>query len=256
MKYAPVLLACVLASVSSATEQTADCEGNEAADGSTTTDEAFKGLRRTSPESFVDQAGIWKSERWPIPVCWENTAKEYSAEKAWVEDSARTIIERVTAARFSKSPGARRWQRCLPDSLGIRIAVSDVRPHSDVGQQWNRIAGRSPIELPTRMTLNFELGGAYSAYCGPRKELCVRVIATHELLHAIGFLHEHLRCDAPKDCREKFKHEPDEHGYRPVRLSEGYDADSIMNYCESIYRTPVRLSDDDVEAVQHFYKLQ
>lgn len=213
----------------------------------------FRPLRPQSPESYVDLATIWK-DRWPIPVCWETADKPYAREKKWVEDAIRTIVERTTAVRFSgyRLEG-QRWSKCAADTLGIRIAIADRRPRSEVGQRWTKDEGTGKRELPTRMTLNFKMGGAYESYCRTRMRHCIAVTSVHEFLHAIGFLHEHLREDAPEECRQRFGHEEDIVGERPKRFSPSYDKRSIMNYCESIFREPVRLSDDDVEAVNYFY---
>lgn len=208
-----------------------------------------------SPESYIDQEGIW--ERRPIPVCWEETPAATARERRWVENAIRTQIEEVTPLVFAGSVRATdRWPRCTPTMLGIRITVANLRPQSDVGQQWRRNEqGGREEELPTLMRLNFVLDGGYAATCGRQREFCIRAIAVHEFLHAIGFLHEQLRCDAPEDCRARFGHQGDFTGLRPVRLSERYDPDSMTNYCKSIYRREVRLSLYDIEAIRHFYAL-
>jgi hypothetical protein len=232
-------------------------EPSAATDDAQLADEAIKRLRQRSPESYIDTAAIWPAARWPIPACWEASASAYPTEKRWVESTIDALIEDVSSVKFSRVQGAAfRWPDCSAASLGIRIAVADATPRSDVGYQWRAAAGGGRIEMPTRMTLNFVLGEGFSPYCDERRQHCVQVTAVHEMLHAIGFLHEHLRRDAPPDCKKRFEHLPDVQGNRPEQWSTAYDADSIMNYCESIYRTPVRLSEEDVQAIEAFYRLQ
>jgi hypothetical protein len=220
-------------------------------------DEGIRQLRQLSPESYVDIAAIWNSERWPIPVCWEHHTKPYGVEKRWVELATADVIERVSSLRFEGSiDNSARWSQCEIGSMGIRISISDVQPQSHVGRQWRNTHDGTPIEVPTDMTLNFDLGGPWSVFCSDRKELCVKVIAVHEFLHAVGFLHEHLRDDAPEGCKERFRHMDDVRGIKPRQISLEYDGDSMMDYCNSIYRQPIALSQNDVEAIEHFYRLQ
>ena len=208
-----------------------------------------------SPESYVDREGIWI--RRPIPVCWEDFSTRYGRERRIVERAVAEVIEDVSPVEFSGGSRGSRWPKCEVGSLGIRIRVENLRPESDVGQQWRRNSEGAPeVELPTRMRLNFVLDGAFQSTCSGRREECIKVVAVHEFLHAIGFLHEQLRCDAPAECRERFSHQSDFQGFRPTRISEAYDPESMTNYCNSIYRRDVRLSNYDIEAIRYFYAEQ
>jgi murein DD-endopeptidase MepM/ murein hydrolase activator NlpD len=220
-------------------------------------DEKIRALRKVNPESYVDTSAIWKGDRLPVPVCWEASAKPFATERRWVEQATLEVMESVSHIRFARAKsGQDAWPTCRKDSLGIRVAVADAHPVSDVGQQWLRV-GENWTEVPTRMTLNLALTkGALAEFCSDRKQMCIKVVGVHEFMHGIGFLHEHLRSGAPKDCYDRLRHMSDVKGYKPLPKSDEYDAESIMNYCENIYREPIRLSTEDVEAIDYFYRLQ
>ncbi|HGO9799981.1 TPA: M12 family metallopeptidase [Pseudomonas aeruginosa] len=220
-------------------------------------DEQIRYMRKVVPQSYVDLARLWKGGL-PIPVCWEANVAPFAEQKQWIEDIVRQRLETPTAVRFKGfAVQAKRWPTCTPTALGIRISATEGRPRSDVGKQWSP----GPFDpkrqqVPTRVQLDFKLGGAYESFCGSQKRKCLEVIALHEFMHAIGFLHEHLRDDAPQACRETFGHEDDDTGILPNKFSVIYDSASIMTYCESIFERPIRLSAEDIAAVNNFYRTQ
>lgn len=217
---------------------------------------------KIDPEAYVDREGVWKNGI--VPICWENP-ENYVQETAWVEETAILHIEglnrEVSNVRFvGKNNQRRPWDKCNDASNGIRITIADQWPSSQVGQQWMRDATGAKIDygsgkhlqVPTRMVLNF----TFNAWpCTPR-ENCIRVIAIHELMHALGFLHEQLHPTAPKWCKDKWANHKDVTGYKPVAATAQYDQDSIMNYCQDVYSKPVQLSDGDRAALRMFYPPQ
>lgn len=229
----------------------------QAAERTEPSEKEIVAMRKLQPQSYVDLARLWKVGL-PIPVCWEADVAPFAEQKQWVEDIVRLQLENPTAVRFKGfAVQTKRWPTCSAEMLGIRISATEGRPRSDVGKQWSP----SPFDpkrqqIPTRMHLDFKLGGAYESYCGNQKRKCLEVIALHEFMHAVGFLHEHLRDDAPQACREMFGHGGDDTGILPNKFSVIYDRASIMTYCESIYDRPIRLSAEDIAAVNHFYQTQ
>jgi len=209
-----------------------------------------------APEGYADKSAIWTSPY--ISVCWEPGADAFATERGWVEESVRNHIQNVSSLRFLG------WGDCKPDTMGIRVRIADEWPRSAVGQQWVRNAsdpthllrdvfGR-PQQRPTNMILNFSFQNEFTE-CASQREHCIRAIAVHEFLHAVGFLHEQLRSDADPACKARYARQKDFEGYQPLPVGE-YDPDSHMNYCANMYRRPIRLSSGDVKVLEYFYHQQ
>ena len=213
-------------------------------------------------EAIVDRDSVWPGPPFNVFVCWEST-NDFSNERRWVEESIYAYIEgvnrEVSGLQFLNSTGGRgAWTACKPNALGIRITVEDSPSRSDVGRQWIRDGkGNKLSERATRMYLNFSFKlSPKDAWCRQEREHCIKAIAIHEFMHAVGFLHEQLRDDTPIECKADWSERPDFKGYQPERITVSYDADSHMNYCTNMYRKPVRLSQLDVASLRRLYPLQ
>ncbi len=218
---------------------------------------------RIGPEAYLDQEGYWPPTSRPVRVCWNSPEPRHEAQRRMVRSAVKEHIENQSGVEFNTS-----WPACGESDLGIRIAVSDhTWPVSHVGRQFARDPDGRLLrrfghfgdyqELPTQMTLNFQLDEfAGFESCRGRNDECIAVVAIHEFLHSLGFLHEHIRQEAASRqprCAQALHPPQDFHGFRPLRVGD-YDESSIMNYCNNIYRGGApRLSVGDLAALQLWY---
>lgn len=211
------------------------------------------------PEAYIDREGVWKSKF--IAVCWEQKPDKYIDQRRFVREAVATYIgsEGGNSKYIFLETEEGVWPECNKDNHvpGIWIKIRDITPRSQVGRQYVRDAAGNklklkgePQSLPTRMILNFEFEQTVSVknLCfrsGLNLKECIEVVAVHEFLHALSFLHEQLRSDADPECKELWERKRDVIGYDPDFAETDYDPDSIMNYCGDIYKSPIQLSNTD-----------
>jgi hypothetical protein len=213
----------------------------------------FKG---NQPLFRIDRARIWPT--YQIPVCWTQDVPPSIDERAWVRDAVQKFIESNSDYRFNG------WDSVCANANSpvIKISVQDAVPLTSIGY---------PGTGPTPMRLNF-IFSAWGNSCAsvairadnePFREHCIRTIAVHEFLHALGALHEQLDPDLAKkdpDCFKIYHPEADcllgkdACGENPSALTK-YDHDSIMNYCRNgtvnaFYNLPLQLSIGDIDGLK------
>ena len=185
------------------------------------------------PFATVRRETLWKQRT--ISVCWENPADGSLAMREMIRKAIEDTWQNVSNIKFID------WHPCQDESKGIRILISDERPH--VKALGNVLNGR-----PNGMVLNFSLD-IWGERCASNITFCIKALAVHEFGHALGFAHEQTRDDAPPECQTELE-DPSLEGNWNLT---GYDYASIMNYCNPHWLNQGLLSKRDIDAVKYVY---
>ena len=180
----------------------------------------------------VMKSGIWASST--CDVCWQNPDPTNATERNWVRQAIANTWEKESGFKFTG------WGTCNSNSKGIKIQISDERPHT-IG------LGKNLAGLTNGMVLNFTFNNWETA-CQKDLKACIMQTAVHEFGHGLGFGHEHIRtdciiCDIPKEKLDVVA----DWTITPC------DLNSVMNYCNPSWNGDGNLSDLDIEGVVSMY---
>ena len=193
----------------------------------------------------IDDFGyLLAASRWIWPpladkiifVCWENPTPEFASQMASVRKAVTDSWQANSTLKFQG------WENaCASNSVGIRIQIADVGPHT-------KGLGRQIDGMKNGMVLNFTFNN-WSPTCkdATMYEKCVTSIGVHEFGHAIGFAHEQNRPDTPGECTEAPQ------GTSGDVMLTPWDKNSVMNYCNPVYNNDGKLSPYDIISVKKAY---
>ncbi len=188
----------------------------------------------TQTQAFVKTSVAWPQGR--VFYCWENLGTVRGGERKIVHDVTQELA--ASAAVSFEDVGA-----CAAGEFqGLKIFVADLQPQAaGLGVETRG------VHAGLRLNTTFKNWGEDCLVNEGTRLGCVRTIAMHEMLHVLGFAHEHNRHDTPASCAAA-----KQGGDGELRVGS-WDAHSATNYCNETWSNDGRLSSGDVAGLVAMY---